>query len=94
MRYVGPKGGWHALATACLNNAVKQSDYDCVRYDVFSTICGLAYLDEGDVKSVLKYAEQMKNQYGDKWYKGIENEKTTRISIGLLKEAQERNDRT
>lgn len=94
MRYVGPKGGWHALATACLNNAVKQSDYDCVRYDVFSTICGLAYLDEGDVKSVLKYAEQMKNQYGDKWYKGIENEKTARISIGLLKEAQKRNDRT
>lgn len=75
MRHLGINGGWRALAQACFQNAIKQSDigfmYD---RDMFSVICGLASLDETEAMVALKYAESMKAKYGDKWYKGILSE--------------------
>ena len=69
MRYLGRNGGWRALATACLNNAVKTSDVGCIHDNVFSVLCGLADKDENDVIVELRYAEEQKKLYGDKWYR-------------------------
>jgi len=69
MKYLGPKGGWHELAIACLKNAIKTSDIGCIHYDVFSVICGLAEKDENDVIVELRYAEEQKKLYGEKWYR-------------------------
>ena len=69
MRYLGSKGGWRELATACLRNAIKQGDFECIHYDVFSVLCGLAGQDENDVIVELRYAKDMKGLYGDKWYR-------------------------
>lgn len=69
MRYLGPNGGWHELATACLKNAIKTADVECVHHKVFSMLCGLAGQDENDVIVELKYAEEQKKLYGDKWYR-------------------------
>ena len=69
MRYFGHNKGWRELATACLRNAVKTSDIDCIRYDIFSVLCGLAEKDENDVIVELRHANDMKKLYGDKWYR-------------------------
>ena len=69
MRYLGKNGGWQALATACLKNAIKTSDIGCVHDNVFSVLCGLAGQDEDDVVVELRYAEEQKKLYGDKWYR-------------------------
>lgn len=69
MRYLGKNGGWQALATACLKNAIKTSDIGCVHDNVFSVLCGLAGQDEDDVIVELRYAEEQKKLYGDKWYR-------------------------
>lgn len=69
MRYLGRNGGWRALATACLKNAIKTSDVGCVHDNVFSVICGLAEQDENDIIVELRYAEEQKKLYGDKWYR-------------------------
>jgi hypothetical protein len=71
MRYLGSKGGWHELAIACLKNAVKQGDFESVYNDVFSTICELAGFDENEVIVELIHAKDMKELYGDKWYRRI-----------------------
>ena len=69
MRYLGRNGGWRALATACLKNAIKTSDVGCIHDNVFSVLCGLAEQDENDVIVELRYAEEQKELYGDKWYR-------------------------
>lgn len=69
MKYLGKQGGWRTLATACLKNAIKTSDLDCVRNDIFSTICELAEQDENEVIVDLIFADRMKRKYGNKWYK-------------------------
>lgn len=69
MKYLGKNGGWQALATACLKNAIKTSDIGCVHSNVFSVLCGLADQDENDVVVELRYAEEQKKLYGDKWYR-------------------------
>lgn len=72
MKHLGIKGGWQSLATACLRNAIKTGDTSWVlNEEVFSTICALADVDENEIIIELKYAEHMKNKYGDKWYKGV-----------------------
>ena len=68
MRYLGSKGGWRELATACLRNAIKAADVGCVHDNVFSIVCGLAGQEESEVITQLKFAESMKLKYGDKWY--------------------------
>ena len=69
MRYLGSKGGWQSLATACLKNAVKTADVGCIHDNVFSILCGLAEQDENDVIGELKFAEEQKKLYGEKWYR-------------------------
>lgn len=69
MKYLGKQGGWCALATACLKNAIKTSDLDCSRNDIFPTICGLAGQNENEVIVDLIFAVRMKEIYGVKWYK-------------------------
>ena len=69
MRYCETNNAWRALATACLKDAVKTADVDCLDNYIFSTLCGLALKDEGDVIGEVKYAENMKNLYGAKWYR-------------------------
>lgn len=69
MKYLGSQGGWHELAIACLRNAVKTSDVGFIYNDVFSLICALADKDECEVIEMLRYAEHMKERYGDKWYR-------------------------
>lgn len=73
MKHLGIKGGWRKLATACLNNAIKTSDYNCVYNPIFPLICELAGYEENEVIVELIYAVHMKELYGEKWYKGIEN---------------------
>jgi hypothetical protein len=72
MRYNEINTAWRALATACLRDAVKTADLDCSKNYIFSTLCGLALKDEGDVIGELKFAEEMKMIYGAKWYRKIE----------------------
>ena len=69
MKYLGKQGGWRELATACLKNAIKTSDINCIRNDIFSVICELAEQDENDVIVDLIFADRMKKIYGEKWYK-------------------------
>lgn len=69
MRYLGNHGGWCELATACLRHAVKSGDTDCIYGELFSVLCGLANKDENEVIVEIKYAERMKELYGDKWYR-------------------------
>lgn len=72
MRHLGINGGWRALAQACFQNAIKQSDigfmYDP---DTFSVVCGLAELNECEAMVALRYAESMKQKHGEKWYKDV-----------------------
>jgi hypothetical protein len=72
MKHLGLNGGWRALAQACFQNAIKQSDigfmYDP---DIFSVVCGLAGLDENEAMVALRYAESMKQKHGEKWYKDV-----------------------
>ena len=69
MKYLGKHGGWCALATACLKNAIKTSDLDCIYDDTFSPICQLAGQNENEVIVDLIFADRMKKIYGNKWYK-------------------------
>lgn len=71
MKYLGSKGGWRELATACLRNAIKTGDVSCIYNDAFPTICALAGLDENEVIVELKYAEHMTERYGERWYRRI-----------------------
>lgn len=69
MKYLGKQGGWRKLATACLINAIKTSDLDCVRDDIFPSICEMAGQEENEVIVDLIFADRMKSIYGNKWYK-------------------------
>lgn len=71
MKHLGIKGGWHSLATACLQNAIKTSDVSSIYNDVFPIICSLAGLEENEVIVELKWAERMKEKNGEKWYKDV-----------------------
>jgi hypothetical protein len=42
---------------------------ECIRNDIFSTLCGLAEQDENEVIVDLIFADRMKKKYGNKWYK-------------------------
>lgn len=69
MRYCEINNAWRALAFACLKDAVKTADVDCINNYIFQTLCGLAQKDEDDVVCDIKFAEKMKNLYGAKWYR-------------------------
>ena len=71
MKYLGKNGGWRELATACFRNAIKAADVGCIHDNVFSVLCGLAGQEESEVIEQLKFAERMKELYGDKWYKKL-----------------------
>lgn len=71
MRYLGNQRGWRELATTCLRHAVKSGDIECINNKIFSILCSLADQDENEVIVELKYAEHMKELYGDKWYRRI-----------------------
>lgn len=71
MKFCEINESWRALAFACLKDAVKTADMDCIDNYIFQTLCGLALKDEDDVIKELEFAKRMKDIYGSKWYRKV-----------------------
>jgi hypothetical protein len=69
LRFLGRDGGWRAFANACIEKAIKSADVEFMFDETFPVVCGLAGKAEVDVMVALRYAESMKQKYGERWYR-------------------------